>query len=442
MTLKELRISKSLTQQEASKISEVPLRTYKRIENDDNYQKTQKYQYTYKKIEEYVSKDKEEKSSISNVLVIGAGYVGLSISVILSRYINVDVIDIDEQKVEKINQRTPTFKDTEMVDLLKKKLHLKAFLPDAQLYKNRDVIIIAIPTDYDQYTGLLDTSGITNIVNDIRKVDKEVLIVIKSTCYIGYTESLKDMNVVYSPEFLREGKAIHDNLYPSRIIIGGDKSNKKVKDFTKLMQGITHNRARVLYMSYKEAEAVKMFSNSYLAMRVTYFNELDSYALSKDMNSKNIIEGISLDPRIGDFYNNPSFAFGGYCLPKDCKSLTTQINDIDDEGVIASIHRSNQNRKEYIANDILKLLKDKDNPVVGVYSLNAKKDGDNKRGAAILDVISILKSNGIKVMYFNKEEMSLDSFKEKVDLILTNRYDSSLDDIKEKVYTRDIFRRD
>ena len=177
-------------------------------------------------------------------------------------------------------------------------------------------------------------------------------------------------------------------------------------------------------------------------MRVAYFNELDSYVLSKDMSSKNIIEGISLDPRIGDFYNNPSFAFGGYCLPKDCKSLTTQIKDIDDEGVISSIHRSNQNRKQYIANDILKLLKNKTNPVVGIYSLNAKKDGDNKRGAAILDVIAILESKGIKVVYFNINEMSLESFKDEVDLILTNRYNSSLDDIKEKVYTRDIFRRD
>jgi UDPglucose 6-dehydrogenase len=440
MTLKDLRIHKGLTQIEASRICNIPLRTYKRIESSVTYLNNPKYQYAFELLDKYVV-NKNNECSFNSALVIGAGYVGLSISVLLSQYLDVTVIDINKDKVDCVNNREPIFKDKDIEDYFKnKRLSLTAYLPNKELYRDKDVIIIAIPTDFNKETGLLDTNSISNLVKEIRTNNNHSLIVIKSTCYVGFTDSLNDKNVIFSPEFLREGHALHDNLYPSRIIIGGDKNNKKVKEYAKLMQSCSLNRAKTLYMSPKEAEAVKLFSNTYLAMRVAYFNELDSFAMNHDIDAKSIIEGVSLDPRIGDYYNNPSFGYGGYCLPKDTDSLITQMKSISNSELISSISHSNQSRKEMIANDIINRLNGYG--VVGVYSIQSKKDSDNKRYAAILDIVSLLKDRNINVIYYQPHEMSLDDFKKQSDIILVNRYHPSLDDVKEKVYTRDLFLRD
>ena len=438
MTIKELRKSKGLTQEEASRICNVPLRSYKRLENDSSYLTSLRYKSAYSLLDSYKVYEPQSKY---NILVIGAGYVGFSIAILLSINNQVSVIDINSDKVNKINNREPIFKDKEIESWLKeKKLNLKAYLPNKELYKGQDYIIISIPTDYNVESGLLSTTGIENLVKEIRSVNKNVLIIIKSTCYIGFSETLKDKNVIYSPEFLREGKALHDNLYPSRIIIGGDKSNPKVKKYGLLMQSHSLNRAKVLYMSSKEAEAVKLFSNAYLALRVSYFNELDSFAIKNDINSKNVIEGVSLDSRIGDYYNNPSFGYGGYCLPKDTMSLISQMGGVDNNELISSINKSNKSRKAYIVKDILILLKDIPNPVVGIYSLESKKGSGNIRYSSIQDVITGLERSGVQIIYLS--DMSIEEFKKVSNLILTNRYDSQLDDVKDKVYTRDIFTRD
>ncbi len=434
MTLKELRLYKGLTQLEASSICNVPLRSYKRLENDVNYINSYKYKSCYELLNNY--KDNNiDKHNPYHILVIGAGYVGLSLSILLSIYNYVDVIDINEDKINRINRGDYLFKDKELDKLSNKKFNLKGYLPDTSLYKDKDYIIISIPTDYDENTQVVDTSNIVSLVKEIRTINKTALIVIKSTCYIGFTESLNDKDVIYCPEFLREASPIFDSVYPSRIIIGGDKKNHKVKEFTNLLLECTYNHPQVLYMSYKEAEAVKLFSNAYLALRVSYFNELDSFSMKHNINSKNIIQGVSLDPRIGDYYNNPSFGYGGYCLPKDTLSLIHQMDDIDNNLLISSIDESNKKRKQFIVKDILSRLKDIDNPVIGVFPIKSRQ-------ASILDVISALNSRGIKILYFSPSDTTLKGFKDQCDLILIDRYDSSLDDVKDKVYTRDLLRRD
>lgn len=431
MTLKELRLSKKITQQEASIICEIPLRSYKRLEGDSNYINSYKYQHAFNILESYINK-KDINHEPYHILVIGAGYVGLSISILLSIYNDVDVVDIDINKVNKINNRDLLFKDIEINKYLShKSLSIKGYLPDINLYKDKDYIIISIPTNYDETTKMLDTSGITSLVKEIRTINKKALIVIKSTCSVGFTDTLEDDNVIYCPEFLRENKALSDSLYPSRIIIGGDKTNKKVKTFASLLQEVCLNRPQILYMTHKETEAVKLFSNTYLALRVAYFNELDSFAIKNNIDSRNIIQGVSLDPRIGDYYNNPSFGFGGVCLPKDSLCLSNQMKDIDNNSILTSISSSNKTRKEYVVNDILSRLSNIDTPVVGVLPTKT-------RLSPILDVISMLENKGIKVIYYSSNEMTLDEFKDKCDLIITDRYNSSLDDIRDKIYTRDI----
>ena len=435
MDLKTLRINKKLSQVEASSICHIPLRTYKRLENDNGYKDSCKYELAVKTINEYFKKQTKNKQY--KIVVIGAGYVGFSLGVLLSLNNHVSVVDINPEKVYKINQKKPLFKDAEIENCLKnKKPNLVGYLPDQEVYKGKDFIIISLPTNTDEKTGMLDTGLIKSTIEDIRKVNKKALIVIKSTCYVGFTESLGDKDVIFCPEFLREGRALSDNLYPSRIIIGGDKKNIKVKRFANLLFSSSHNRPCVLYVKPSEAEAIKLFSNAYLAMRVAYFNELDSFAIKNGLDSNNIVQGVSLDQRIGDYYNNPSFGYGGYCLPKDTLSLISQI---DDDGLISSIDRSNNLRKRYIVDDILSKL-DKDS-VVGVYKIQSKMNSDNTRHAAILDVIDGLKNKGIKILYYD-ESISLEQFKKQSDIVLANRYDSSLDDIKYKVYTRDLFARD
>ena len=310
---------------------------------------------------------------------------------------------------------------------------------DKNIYRHQDFVVISVPTDFVNEKNGYDMTSVTNTIKDIRSVNKKCLIVIKSTCPVGFTSSLDDRNIIFSPEFLREGKAIYDNLYPSRIIIGGNKSNKKVREFASLLLDTAINAPQVIYMSSSEAEAVKLFSNAYLAMRVSYFNELDSFASQNGLDSKNIIQGVSLDSRIGDYYNNPSFGFGGYCLPKDTSELISQMKNISNNDLISSIEKSNESRKDFIVSDIIsKLNKPINESIIGIYSFESKKNSDNIRHASIIDVSNKLKDLGATILINDQSE----EFKNKCDLIIANRYDSSLDEVKEKVYTRDLFIRD
>ena len=436
MNLKELRISKGLTQKEASFITSIPLRTYKRVELDEGHYK---YKEAVKLISSYSNETKINLEP-KKIMVIGAGYVGFSLSVLLSEKNEVTVIDINEEKIKQINARKPIFRDEEVAYFLKnKELNLRGDTLKKENIAGQDYVIIALPTNYIEEKQSYDMSVITDTFHEIRKYNKTALIVIKSTSYIGYTESLNDKDIIFCPEFLREGQALKDNLYPSRIIIGGDKSNKKVKEFVSILLNASLNHPQVLYMSSREAEAVKLFSNTYLAMRVAYFNELDSLAASMNMDSKNIVQGVSLDPRIGDYYNNPSFGYGGYCLPKDTQELISQMQNINNNDLLSSITKSNQSRKEYIINDIYSKLKGN---VVGVFSLVAKSKSDNTRFSAIFDVIKGLESKGVEVIIYDSNKMSLQEFKNKCDLIIVNRYSKELDDVKSKVYSRDLFMRD
>ena len=327
MTLKELRLSKHISQNEASLICDIPLRTYKRLENDKEYVNSYKYNYAYKKLEQYICSDDMCDKSY-NIIIVGAGYVGYTLGVVLSKNNNVTLVDIDEDKVKEINDKG-----------------LKATLPSLDIYKDNDVdyIFICVPTNYDNDTGLLDTKRVSQIVSDIRSVDNKATIVIKSTCYIGYTSSLNDKRIVYCPEFLREKYALEDMRHPSRIIIGSDNNkDKSVITLSKILLSSTFNRPNVLYMTSKEAEAVKLFSNAYLALRLAYFNELDTFATDNNIDTHKIITGVSLDPRIGDYYNKPSKdGYGGKCLPKDTLTLANQTKG----ELISSIDRSNIKRK-------------------------------------------------------------------------------------------------
>ena len=324
MTLKELRISKKLTQVDAANIAGIPLRTYKRLESNSKYSSSIKYEKCINLLKKYNKQHNklDEKYEIS---IVGAGYVGYTLGVVLSKHNNVILIDINEDRVKQINEDKK----------------LKAYLPNPSLYLNKDYIFIGVPTNYDEKTGLLDTAGVKKVVEDIRKVNTKATIVIKSTCNIGFTASLNDKNIIYCPEFLREKYALEDMRRPSRIIIGCDNKNKNVIKLGKLLQGSAFNRPQVLYMSTKEAESVKLFSNAYLAMRVSYFNELDSFAKDNNLDTHQIISGVSLDPRIGDYYNNPSTGYSGKCLPKDTKALSHLTNS----ELISSIDRSNEKRK-------------------------------------------------------------------------------------------------
>ena len=440
MNLKELRISKGLTQLEVSEYLSIPIRTYKRIESDDKYLNSNKYKYVYDSLLKYSNTQKNELPT-RKIAIIGAGYVGYSLAVLFSIHHQVTLIDIDPNKVDRINKHLPLFKDDELENYLStKKLNLKGSVIDKSVYRDSDIHIVCVPTNYDENTHSFNMSVVLNTIKDIRSVNKHSLIVIKSTSYIGFTESLKDNNIIFSPEFLREGKALRDNLCPSRIIIGGDKKNKKVKEFGDLLYSLSINNPSIIYMSSSEAEAVKLFSNAYLAMRVSYFNELDSLMNKMDLNSKNVILGVSLDERIGDYYNNPSFGYGGYCLPKDTEMLISQMNEVSNHNLLTSIKDSNDSRKEYIVNDIISKV-DR-NEQIGVFSLESKYQSDNNRKSAIIDIINLLIDKGYNIHIYDKDKESLDTFKKESKLILTNRYQKELDDVIDKIYTRDIFVRD
>lgn len=386
------------------------------------------------------------------IAVAGTGYVGLSLSVLLSQHNEVVALDIIKEKVDMINNHISPIKDNENETFLKeKKLNLRATLDYEDAFKGASYVIISTPTNYDDVTNRFDTSSVEDIIEKVLKVNKDATIIIKSTIPVGYTESVRKKygvdNIIFSPEFLREGKALYDNLYPSRIIVG-EKSERALKFAKLLEEGAIKENIDIKFMGNTEAEAVKLFSNTYLALRVAYFNELDTYAESKGLNTKEIIEGVCLDPRIGTHYNNPSFGYGGYCLPKDTKQLLANYKDVP-QNMIEAIVKSNDTRKDYIADIVSK----KEPKIVGIYRLTMKADSDNFRSSAIQGVIDRLKDKNITVVIYeptlSADEFSgckvihdFDEFSQVTDVILANRLEHEIENVKSKVYTRDLYSRD
>ena len=384
------------------------------------------------------------------IAVAGTGYVGLSLATLLSQNNEVVALDIIPDKVEKINNKISPIKDEYIEKFFKeKKLNLRATLDYKEAFRGADFVIISTPTNYDEEKNYFDTSSVEDIIEKVISMnDKNTTMVIKSTIPVGYTENIKEEynidNIFFSPEFLREGKALYDNLYPSRIIVGS--KSEKAKEFAKLLKDSAEKEnINTLFMNSTEAEAVKLFSNTYLALRVAYFNELDTYADVKGLNTKDIINGVCLDPRIGDNYNNPSFGYGGYCLPKDTKQLLANYSDVP-QNLIEAIVNSNKTRKEFIAEDVLK-IKPK---CVGIYRLTMKAGSDNFRSSAIIDIIKLLKANNQEIIIYEptlKDEEfngckiinNLDEFKKQSSIIMANRVTDEIRDSIDKVYTRDLF---